>query len=290
MAPNLSSRTIALKIFSTLCVAANVACVKIAAGHFPIGEVVAFRGFFALPVLIAYGSYSTGIYSVVHVARAWPHVWRAILGCSGMGCYFWSISLLPLPIAVAISFMTPVVVALTAFYRMQRRQAVMLVVAGLLGLFGVYVLSVDDSRGWDVDRFIGCAIGVIGAVMTAGAIIKVRELTKTDSASAIAFYFSLACFVFGMMTMPFGWRYPSANVFGVLVLSGLFSGLGHVAMTEALARADPAALSPFDFLVIGWAVMADVIVFGRQLVGVEWYGLVLIVSAAVLAGVARSKN
>src|ERR1043165_5208200 len=78
---------------------------------FPIGEAVFFRGFFALPVVMATALASGGVRHLT-TKRIGTHAARAIAGTVAMFCNFAAYSHLPIADATAIGFATPLFVVI----------------------------------------------------------------------------------------------------------------------------------------------------------------------------------
>jgi drug/metabolite transporter (DMT)-like permease len=75
-----------------------------------------------------------------------------------------------------------------------------------------------------------------------------------------------------------------ATAWLALLASGLFGGLAHIAMTEAVARAPISTLAPFEYTAMIWAILFDLAVFALWPGLISLLGALLIVIAA--AGVA----
>ena len=69
----------------------------------------------------------------------------------------------------------------------------------------------------------------------------------------------------GIATLPFGWTMPDLATLGLLVLSGLFGGFSHIAMTLAFRYAEASRLAPFEYLTLLWPILADVFLFRLSL-------------------------
>lgn len=109
------------------------------------------------------------------------------------------------------------------------------------------------------------AWGFLTALLTALALIMVRRLSQTETAGSIAFYFILASMIGGLLTLPFGWVWTDGQTLAFLVLSGLFGGGAHIAMTLAFRYAEASRLAPFEYLALVWAFLADQVFFATSL-------------------------
>lgn len=155
----------------------------------------------------------------------------------------------------------------------------------IFGFAGVVVLvwpelSAPSQEG---TRLIGYAIGLVAATLTALALLMVRSLNRTESPGAIALYFVLASMIGGVLTLPWGWIVPDLPTLGFLILSGLFGGFGHIAMTLAFRYAEASRLAPFEYVALIWPVLADVFIFEIGLAPAFLLGAPLIMIGALIA-------
>ena len=90
-------RGIGLKLLSVTVFVAMASLVKAASAHVPPGEVVFFRSFFAIPVIIGWlrlqGDFPAGL----RTRRPLAHLWRGLVGTGAMSLGFAGLGLLPLP-------------------------------------------------------------------------------------------------------------------------------------------------------------------------------------------------
>jgi drug/metabolite transporter (DMT)-like permease len=89
---------------------------------------------------------------------------------------------------------------------------------------------------------------------------------RDENPHALLFYSALVGAAGLTVALPFlleattiGWR-----VGALLLLSGVFAGLGHGFMITAYSRAPAAMLAPFTYLQIGWATLFGLVLFGQH--------------------------
>ena len=154
--------------------------------------------------------------------------------------------------------------------------------AGLaVGFAGVVVLVWPELGGADRTRLDGYLIALVTAVLSALALIMVRDLNRTESPGAIAFYFVLASMLGALLTLPWGWVMPAGSTLALLVACGLFGGGAHIAMTLAFRYAEASRLAPYEYLALLWPVLADLLIF-RLPLGISF----VLAAPLVLAGAA----
>src|SRR3989338_1326118 len=100
----------------------------------------------------------------------------------------------------------------------------------ILGLVGVLIvlsprLTVLQGATGHAEA-LGAMLVLGGAVFAALAQVFVRKLVLTERTPAIVFYFSLTATTLSLVTLPFGWVWPSPFEAALLVAAGLLGGGG----------------------------------------------------------------
>src|SRR5262245_2408565 len=181
----------------------------------PVGQVVFFRSAFAiLPVVIIYAA-RRELASTVRTGRPFGHIGRGIISVFGMFLNFAALARLPLVDATAITFASPLItVALSAMFlnehvRVYRWSAVGIGFVGVMVMLWPYLDLVTVVAAGSTARTLGAVCALGSAFTNAGSVIQTRRLTDSETTSSIVFYFSLACSVAGLATLPFGWHEPT---------------------------------------------------------------------------------
>ena len=121
---------------------AMVTCIKLTAIHVPPGEIIFFRSFFALPVILGWLWYAHHLHDWLKTDNLAGHIWRGLVGCSAMALSFTALGLLPLPEVTAIGYAAPLLVTvLAAMFLGEVVRMYRLVAAGLLGGLGQILLT-----------------------------------------------------------------------------------------------------------------------------------------------------
>jgi len=282
---------ISLRLLSGLLMAGMFVCVKSVSDQVPVGQIVFFRSFFAIIPLIVFLWLRHEFPSGLATKRPGGHFLRASFGALALFGSFAALARLNLAEAVLLSQLTPILMALGAVVLLSERLTLWRIAGLVLGFGGVCVLVWPelDAGGADPTRLIGYTIGIVSAVLSALALIMVRNLSATESPGAIALYFVLASMVGALLTIPWGWVDLDGQTLTFLILAGLFGGFGHIAMTLAFRYAEASRLASFEYIALLWPLLADLFIFRTQFSSAFIFALPLILAGAFVAALERDK-
>jgi len=271
---------IALKVASTIAFTGMATLVKLASERYPIGELIFFRSFFAIIPVFLWVGYRGDLPIVFHTRHIGQHLIRSIAGAAAMFCGFAALSLLPIADATAIGYAAPLltvvfaVVILGEKVHIYRWSAVAVGLIGVLVILSDYVIPGAAEAG---ERNVGgAAFAIAGAVFGALAATQVRSIVRYESAATIVVYFSLFTALFALATLPFGWVMPGPLDFGMLVLAGIFGGLGQVLLTQSYRFGDASLIAPFDYTSMLWSLVVSLLVFAT------WPSPVVLIGAGIV--------
>jgi drug/metabolite transporter (DMT)-like permease len=264
-------RGIGLKVVSVVVFIAMASLIKAVDGRVPPGEVVFFRSFFALPVILVWLTLRREMPAGLRTQNPLGHLWRGFAGTMAMGLGFAGLALLPLPEVTAIGYAAPLLTVVFAAMFLGEQVRAFRLIAVVVGLAGVLIVlsprlgafgSESDAEG--VRATLGAIVVLGGAVFNALAQVFVRKLVATERTSTIVFYFSLTASGLALLTLPFGWVVPAAGDAALLILAGLLGGVGQIFLTASYREADASVVAPFEYvsilfaLAIGFAVFDEV--------------------------------
>ncbi|ALK08727.1 DMT family transporter [Blastochloris viridis] len=250
------------KLLAVLCFSAMSALIRHIGTAVPAGEVVCFRAFFNLVPLLLWLGYERQLASAVRTANPLGHFFRSFTGILAMFFMFTGLALLPLAEATAIGFAMPLIaVAFAALFLKEQVRAFRwsAVVVGMVGV--VIILWPRFGEDLTSTAAIGAAASLIGAVLSAAAIVQIRRLTQTETTGAIVFYFSVYSTVLALATAPFGWVMPDGATTLLLIAIGVLGGVAQILMTQSYRYADASLLAPFDYTAIVWALALGLVAF-----------------------------
>ena len=265
---------ILLRVLAMALMAMLAAMVKACAERgVPVLEIIFFRNAFAfIPVLLYV--WRTSGFGVLKTRRPGAHLTRSTVGLTGMICGFTAVSLLPLTQSTAISFSAPLFMTALSALVLKEPVGPHRWAAVAVGFVGVLIMVHPDPRQF---AGVGVLFAIAAAVGSAGAMIAIREISRTEPGPTIVFYFTLAGAAVGLASLPFGWVMPGPGVLALLVAAGLVGGTGQLLLTEAIRRAPVAVVAPFDYTQLVWAGLIGFFVWS------ETPALLTLVGAMVVA-------
>jgi drug/metabolite transporter (DMT)-like permease len=253
-----------------------------AADRVPAGQAVFFRAFLSIPVILVWltlrGELANGLRT-----RDWrPHAVRGIMGTAAMGLGFAGLKFLPLPEVTALRFLTPILIVVLAALILGERIRLIRISAVLVGLVGVVVilsprLSVPGSSA----EILGAGIVLASATCAAFAQVFVKSMAGREHTAAIVFYFLLTASTLSLLTLPFGWVWPTGQELGFLVAAGVIGGVGQILATSSYRHADAGVLAPFTYVTMIWAIVIGWFVFAEAPTLPMLAGSALIIAAGV---------
>jgi drug/metabolite transporter (DMT)-like permease len=247
----------------------------------PIGEVVFFRGLFALLPLLAVSFATHGPRSLIRTEHPWLHLRRSVAGTASMFLNFAAVTRLPLADVTAFSFVMPIFATVLAAFLLHEKVGPHRAFAVVVGFAGVLLMAAPhgfSGMSTATGSSVGAVCALSGAMLSAFVVIFIRQMSGTERSEAIVFYFMVVCASAGAVTMF--WEHitlePMALVW--LVLCGIFGGIGQVCMTYSYRYAEPSLLAPFDYTALIWAAGLGYVVFAEipQRIVLGGAGLVIV--------------
>ncbi|MEZ5840733.1 MAG: DMT family transporter [Hyphomicrobiales bacterium] len=274
---------IALKVLSALVFTAMSAMIKLVAVRIPTGEVMFARAFFGMLPIVLVMLTRGELRRALKTEHPAGHIVRGLVGVSAMFCSFMALGYLPLPDATAIGYATPLVTVVLSALILRETVRVFRWTAVIVGFFGVLLMLSPhlQATATNSGSAFGAGLALAGAVLAAGAMITVRHLTRTETTSAIVFYFSATASVLSLATLPFGWVMPSFGDALILIAIGLTGGIAQIFLTQSYRYADASTVAPFEYTTMLWSVAIGYVIFG-DLPGIEIIvGAAIVISAGI---------
>lgn len=279
-------RGILLKVTSVAIFMGMTACIKAVSTTIPPGEMVFFRSFFALPPILIWLAFLGELRTGLRVRDGWGHLWRGLVGGASMALMFAALAYLPLTEVVAITYAAPLFVTILAAMFLNESIRLYRLAAVALGMVGVAIilsprLSIGTEVTTDAQAF-GALLALFAAVLMALAMVFVRKLVRTETTSAIVFWFSVTCTLLALLTLPFGWPIPTWEEAALLIMAGLLGGTAQIFLTSAYRHAEVGVIAPFEYTSMLLAIAVGWFLFGEAPTGIVLAGAALIATGGIL--------
>lgn len=257
------------------------------AGQMPPGQIVFFRSFFALCLVIGYLAARRQLKGAFYTQHPFIHATRGLIGVCAMGLTFYGLSRLPLPEAIAIGYARPLaMVALSALIlgevvRLHRWSAV------FIGLVGVLIISwpkfslLGSANNVDQEQALAAVATFIAAFLVAVVMIVVRTLIKTERTPTIVIYFSITATLASLLTIPFGWDSLTSQQYMALIAAGGIGGLAQILLTESYRHAEVSIIAPFEYTSILLGIILGYFIFAESPTLTTLLGAAIVVSAGL---------
>ena len=242
---------IAYMLGATVMFSVSSAVSKWQVDAYSFDEVLFFRGLASLATAAVLIMPRTGL-AVFRTRRLGSHAARGVTQTVAQSCIVIAFSLMPLGGAVAINFAAPLFATVLAAWWLNERIGLARGGALVVGFAGVLLVA---APGADSFR-IGALFALANAVLYGSVTAAVRGMTSTESAETLTMYQMLFLALFFALGLPlFGFVWPSNADLVPLLANGIVNAIGQYWWTRSLALAPPAAVGPFYYFSLVWALL-----------------------------------
>ena len=232
--------------------------IKWLATTYPAIELSFFRCVFGfIPVMLIVRH--AGGAATLRTRRPLDHFFRGAVWSLSFVLSFLSLYYLPLADAVALSFLAPLFMTVLSVPMLGERVGVHRWCAVSVGFMGILFMARPSGEDFNI----GILFGIGNALFWAIGSLSVRRLTRTDTAASITFYTHLFGALILGLGLPLFWADPSWPGLLTMAAVGLLGGTSQFWATQALSYAPAAAVAPFNYTQMIWAVILGYIVWGN---------------------------
>jgi len=250
--------------------------IKGLSGAYPVLQIVFVRSLVSL-ALFTFLIWREHDSATLPPQRPWLHVIRGLLGLLSFTAYYMAIAALPLATVTAVAFAAPLFV--TALSALVLREPVdrRSWWAVLAGFAGVLIVMRPGAATFEP----AALLAVLSALCYAISQTITRHLGRTDSGATIVLTATMVAAVVSGATgfiagggehgagmhpslafLVRNWTMPPVGVLGRMALCGLISGVGIYCLTQAYRVAPGSTVAPFEYVMIGWAVLWGYVFWG----------------------------
>ncbi len=266
-----------LMLASMALFAAMTSVVRLLSFTMHPAEMVFLRNVMSLVIIVVWAAALQRRSPRFPTRRLKSHFWRAAVGVVSMELWFYSLSIMPITLATALSFTTPIFSTIFAILFLREKAGLHRWGAIVLGFTGMLVIMRPDIGGISP----AASFVLMSSAMMAVAGVLVKTLTRTEPPETIVFYMALFMIPWSVPPAIVYWHDVTPYQLWLVFLIALLSTLAHLALTRAFMRADMVVLMPFDFTRLIFAGILAYIMFGETITVSTLMGALLIVISTV---------
>lgn len=263
---------------------------------YALHEIMLYRGVVALAITLVF-VWLEGGPSILRTRRPILHLIRGLLLVFANMFFFLGLATLPMAEAVSLFFVAPLFITALSQPVLGEQVGPMRWAAVLVGMIGVIIVLRPGSG------LVSSAglLPVAAAFCYAWLQMLTRRLGVTDKAATLSFYIQL-CFVIvsAAVGVAIGdgrfsggdntilefllraWTWPSVEHHLLLILCGTLIGLGSYLLSQAYRMAEAAAVAPFEYTGMPFAVFWGYYLWGDWPDWVTFSGAALIIGGGLI--------
>lgn len=268
-------------LLSAASFAVMAACVRMASIGLPQTEVVFFRNFIALLMLLPLMQHHR---VSLKTSRFNLHLLRGVSGLGAMYLYFYAINGLHLSDALLLNYTSPVFIAIFAVLWLKEQWTRPRRIALALSLVGLALLFHPSAGIVSLAGLCGLASGALAGL----ALTTTKRLSDTDDPISIVVWFALIASVASALPLLWSFTMPQGSDWLWLLAVGLFGSLGQLGLTWAYKQAPVTRVSPLGYTGLLFAGLIGFAAWG-ELPDMPGLAGMLFITAAGIA-VARERS
>ena len=184
-------------------------------------------------------------------------LWRSFFLFLSTIFFFYSISIISLPEALALAFVSPIIVTILSIFYLKEKVGIHRWSAVILGFIGVLIIIRPGFIDFNFASISALAAGISYAFY----IIYTRKLSFTDSAVVtLIFTGSIGCLLISLI-VPFFWTNINLNHILLLLLLAFIGTVGHFLIILSLKLGEASKLAPLAYFEITTNIFVGYVFF-----------------------------
>ena len=274
----------------------NDVLIKSLAADYPLYQLMFIRS--AVGVLFILGVIlpMNGPLSLLKTQRLGLHFVRGACVVFASFCFFLGLASLPLADAVAIFFVSPLLIAILSVALLGETVGPRRWAAIFVGLLGVIIVLRPGTNAFQIASLLPLAAAFFYAILH----ILTRRIGGTENATAMVFYIQVTFFlvscvaglalghgrfdVYDHASLRFlfaAWTWPPMGDFLLMCGLGIFSSMGGFLISQAYRRSEAALVAPFEYTMMPLAVFWGLTIFDEWPDSIAWAGIALIMASGL---------
>lgn len=228
---------------------------------------------------------------------------RSVFFASGMFCYFGALAFMPIAMALAGLFTSPIFVLLITAFLLRQRIGPWRVLAVAVGFAGILVVL--GPSGGDLGWIL--ALPVLGGMLYACGVVTTRTLCAGETTMALVMGIFVAQAVLGLVALavlPFlpitpaegaagfltrGWTWEMGPAMPYVLLQGVGSVLGVGLLNRAYRLGEASRVAVFEYSIMIFGPVWAWLLLGQNITALQGAGIALIACAGIIIAL-RSRD
>ena len=282
-------------VLAVVFFSANDVAIKWLSDGYALHQVVLIRSFIGLAIILAIIAPMTDGFAIARTKKLKMHLLRGSFVVFANLTFFLGLAAMPLAEAVAIFFISPLVITVFSVVFLGETVGPKRWAAIGLGFVGVLIMVRPGTAAFQPASL----LPLVSAFCYAGMHIMTRRIGGTESAATMAFYiqimFIIVCAAMGL-TVGWGqfgdqtdpslafllraWEWPLLSDLPVFLLIGAGTAFAGYLISQAYRVAEASFVAPFEYLALPMAVVWGMVIFDEFPGLTDYLGMALILAAA----------
>ena len=238
---------------------------------------IIFLRFVIVLILILLFCIYRGQWNILKTTQPTLQILRGLLLAVCSLIFYFALKHLPLELCAAIGFVSPLFVTALSIPFLGERVGLRRWIAVLIGLLSVLMIL----RPGGVSFQLAMLLPLGSSLCWAMALVLTRLMRGSEQALTVLVWSSLVgvAAVFPLVWPV--WVTPNASQWTILILLGVFNGLGQYLVIRAFMLASASLLAPFSYSIIIWSMLIGLIIFNSFPDGITLVGTAILIAAGL---------
>lgn len=283
-------------VAAVLCFSLNDVGIKFLSDGYALHQVILIRAIIGTLIFLVVIMPLSGGWTVFRTRRPGIHLVRGLCVVTANMCLFLGLAAMPIADAIAVFFVSPLVITVFSVVFLGERVGPRRWVAVTVGFAGVLVIVKPGTTAFQIASLLPIAAAFLYATLH----MLTRKIGGTESAATMVLYIQLtfmaASGLFGLAlgdgrfagqghaSLDFllrAWGPVAAEDWWLLCVLGISGVLGGLFISQAYRLSEAAFAAPFEYAAMPMAVMWGVTVFGTWPDRTAWIGIALILGSGL---------
>ena len=238
---------------------------------------IIFLRFVIVLILILLFCIYRGQWNILKTTQPTLQILRGLLLAVCSLIFYFALKHLPLELCAAIGFVSPLFVTALSIPFLGERVGLRRWIAVLIGLLSVLMIL----RPGGVSFQLAMLLPLGSSLCWAMALVLTRLMRGSEQALTVLAWSSLVgvAAVFPLVWPV--WVTPNPSQWTILILLGVFNGLGQYLVIRAFMLASASLLAPFSYSIIIWSMLIGLIIFNSFPDGITLVGTAILIAAGL---------